>query len=402
MRRFPLLLAVLFGFFLMGADGCSSDPNVEGAKLDLRNKDYDRALENLAIALEKNPENAEAHELRGQVLQDKAFATTDPDEHTELIEMMVEAYNRAAAIDPTLEGEITNRLRLAYHSEFNRGIQSFNKGNTNDDKDEFGYAAAYFGNASTIQPDSAGAYVNQAFALIRAGNSTAAIAPLEMAIEKGENEPDTYIFLASLYDTDNAGKAVATLEAARDMYPDNADVQAQLLNAYQMAGQMDRAVEVYKAAVESEPDNKLYQYNYGSILLQLDDWDGAIMHLSAATELDPTYANAHYNLGAAYTNKAFELSNKINELDDDLRARRSDLSREEIDKIEAEIDALTEQRRSLFGEAITPLEQARQLTEANEGDVQEICRALFQAYAQTGDTEKAQSFVDCAGLGDSN
>ena len=81
MKRFPLLLALLFGgFLLIAADGCSSDPNVEGAKLDLKNKDYDRAMENIGKALESNPENAEALELKGQILQEQAFAVQDVDQ----------------------------------------------------------------------------------------------------------------------------------------------------------------------------------------------------------------------------------------------------------------------------------------------------------------------------------
>ncbi|NBW94064.1 MAG: hypothetical protein EBR20_06845, partial [Bacteroidetes bacterium] len=76
MNRFPLFLSLIFAAFLIaGADGCSSDPNVEGAKLDLRNQDYDRALGNLETALENNPQNAEAYELKGRVLSEKAFAT---------------------------------------------------------------------------------------------------------------------------------------------------------------------------------------------------------------------------------------------------------------------------------------------------------------------------------------
>ena len=80
MKRFPIILSLLVGALLMGgADGCSSDPNVEGAKLDLRNQDYDRALRNLETALENNPQNAEAYELKGRVLSEKAFSTSEQD-----------------------------------------------------------------------------------------------------------------------------------------------------------------------------------------------------------------------------------------------------------------------------------------------------------------------------------
>ena len=98
MNRFPIYITFLTAFFLLvAADGCSSDPNVEGAKLDLRNKQYDKALENLAIALTTNPDNAQALELKGRVLSEKAFETPDVDEHTALIKEMLETYRRVPA-----------------------------------------------------------------------------------------------------------------------------------------------------------------------------------------------------------------------------------------------------------------------------------------------------------------
>ena len=75
LHRTTLIAIVLFvgGMLTMGA-GCSSDPNVEGAKLDLRNKDYDRAIVNLDKAIETNPGNHEAYFLKGQVYQEMSAA----------------------------------------------------------------------------------------------------------------------------------------------------------------------------------------------------------------------------------------------------------------------------------------------------------------------------------------
>ena len=108
----------------MGADGCSSDPNVEGAKLDLRNKDYDRAIRNLDTALETNPDNAEALELKGRVLMEKAFEVTDPSEHMSLVRDMISAYNRAAVVDPTLAETVQRNKSIAYVRELQRGSDS--------------------------------------------------------------------------------------------------------------------------------------------------------------------------------------------------------------------------------------------------------------------------------------
>ena len=402
MKRLPLLLALLFGgFLLIAADGCSSDPNVEGAKLDLKNKDYDRALENITKALETNPENADAHELKGQILQEQAFAVQDTDQHTAMLSEMMDAYHRSVELDPARSANVENQLKLAYFNEFQRGIQTFNRGQqaSGSERGEvFSDAAVYFGNAAMIFPDSTGAYVNQAFAYFSGGMSEQAIEPFEKAVEGGDTSEDTFVYLADLYrSTEQADKGIVLLEKARTIYPENESLQAQLMNFYVMAEREDEAIKVYQDAVNSDPNNKLYRYNFGSLLLTTEDYDGAIEQLSAAVELDSEYANAQYNLGAAYVNKAVMVNDEVNEVDDELREKKADLSEEQVKEMEMKLEALIEQRRNLFASAVAPLEKAKMLTEAEGNDLKGICQALFQSYAQTGQTEKAESVSECAG-----
>lgn len=392
MKRYSILIAVLVGFVLMGADGCSSDPNVEGAKLDLRNKDFDRALQNVNTALENNPENAEAHALKGDILLQSAFEVQDPDEHTEQINDMVEAYQTAIS----LGHQMGNQLEVAYAQEFQRGVQAFNRGAENNDAYSESYQ--YFMNAATIQPDSTGPYVNGGYALMNAGRVEDAAVPFEKAVEMGDTDIQTFVYLASIYQTrgDNE-EAVSVLERAEQIDPSDTDVQAQLLNAYQLAGMMDRAMSKYEQKIAEDPNNKLYQYNYGSLLLGDGEYDKAISHLSKAVELDPGYTNAHYNLGAAYQNKAVDYADQINELDDKLRADRANMSSAEIKAAEDKITELISMKEENFAAAVTPLENAKEQTEMEGGDASPICVALYAAYVQTSQLEKAQAIASCAG-----
>lgn len=400
MKRYASLFSFLMlAVVLMGADGCASDPNVEGAKLDLRNKDYDRALENLTTALEKNPDNASALDLKGQVLLEQVGNINDLDEHTAKVNEMLESFHRAMELDPSLSETIEQRLSLAYFNEFTKGIQAFNRGNQNDAPEEFGTAVSYFDIAATIRPDSAGTYVNKAFALIRADRAADAMEPLQVAIDKGENTADNFELLASLYlQNGRESEAVSLLESASQTYPDNNNLQAQLLNAYQLTGQMDRAMQAYQDAVDNNPEDKLYRYNFGSILLESKRYDEAIEHLQKATEIDPEYANAFYNWGAAYQNQAFDLTDEINAEDDALRANRDDLNDDEIKTREDKIQGLLDSRKALYEQSIPPLERARELTESQGEDSTPICNALFQAYAQMGDEAKYKEAAECAGI----
>ncbi len=396
--RTAVLLACILGAFLWMAPGCSSDPNVEGAKLDLRNQDYDRALENIAEALERDPANAEAHELKGQVLQAQSAEVSDPDEYVGMVHDMITAYDAALAADPGLESSVSRSMTMAYADVFRKGIQAFNRGGEN--ADEFGEAAQYFGLASEIMPDSSGPYVNQAFAFLNAGMEEDAVAPLEMAIEKGDTQKNTLLFLGDIYSRNgDQDKALEVFGQAAALYPEDADIQSQLLNLYVQTGQAEQAMAEYEAAVEQDPNNETLLYNYGSLLLEAEKFDDAIHYLGRAAEAGPDYANAHFNLGAAYINKAVVLNDQISAMDDALREERADLEADEIDAREAEMDVLAEERRGLFEEALVPLTHAREIIDANGEDSTAICQALYTAYVQTNQMDMVESVAECAGYG---
>jgi len=380
------------GMLFIGADGCSSDPNVEGAKLDMNNKDYDQALVNLEKALEKNPDNAAALAMKSQALQEKAFMTMDTGEHTTLFRESVDAMNKAGEL-----GEDVKTARVnAYYREFERGVQAFNKGT--DDEIKFEDAVTYFDNTSFVMPDSTDPYIYKGYAYLRQSDNAKAIEALQMGIKHGVVEVDPYVYLGQLLlGADRAAEAVTLLEEASGKWPDDADVSANLLNAYQTAGMIDRAKAKYVEGLERDPENTTYLYNLGSLLLSEEDYDGAVMQLEKATSLDPDYANAWYNLGAAYQNKAVAINEEISALDDKMRGNPN-LSSEERRNYETQIDELAAQRKATFEMAITPLENAKRLTEGEGGDASGICVALYTAYVQTDQIDKAQGVSKCAGF----
>lgn len=396
MRRSSIFVVLLVVGTAWIGTGCASDPNIEGARLDLRNQDYDRALENVDEALARNPDNAEAYDLRGQILQEQAAEVTDPEQHVAIVEDMLEAYERALELDPGMAEDIDQRLRLAYYNEFRSGIQAFNR--ASDEPDEFNTAATYFDLASRIQPDSASAYVNRAFALLNAGREEEAVEPLEEAIERGDEQKNTFLFLGDIYTRrDEMQRALEIFQQASELFPEDSDIQAQLLNAYVQTGQLDEAMSEYEAAVAANPDDALLRYNLGSLLLEVERYEEAIEHLQRAVEIDPQYANAQYNLGAAYVNMAVEINEEVGEMDDALREERDQLSAEEIEERESELVERAQDRRQMFAQAVGPLETAKTLMENSGDDPSGVCQALFSAYVQTDQQEKAEAIAACAG-----
>ena len=398
MNRIITSLCVFFIALLTINAGCGGDPNVEGAKLALTldDVDYDEYLGKLDESIATNPDNAEAYEVKGKLLQKKMGPVNDPAERADLIGMMVESFHKALEIQPEYPA-VVQQLQQSYVTEFQKGIQAFNR--AKEDQTAYNDAAAYFGNTSMIMPDSAGPYVNQAYALINAGRESEAMTPFEMALDKGDVEPETYLLLANLYQSnERVGDAVALLEKSRDMFPERDDLQTQLLNAYIASGQMDRAKEVYAEAVEREPDNKLFHYNYGTLLLEAEDYDGAIKHFQAAVDLDPEYSVAFYNLGATFVNKAVTINDQIQVLDDELRSERDNMSDSDVEAKESELNTMVESRTEQFQMAIDPLEKARALQQAAGEDAAVTCSALFTAYVQVGEDTKAEEAASCAGI----
>lgn len=397
LKRAKLLLILLTGGVMLMVAGCSSDPNVEGAKLDLRNQNYDQALNNIETALENNPQNAEAWSVKGDIHQQQIQALSgDPERRTEVIQEMVEAYNSALEHGAS-EGTTTQKLKQAWVREMQAGGNAYDQGAENPEAYE--RAVNHFTNATQILPDSVSAYVNVAYAYLASGEQDQAIEPFEEAIERGATDAQIFTFLGRLYRRqDENQEAVAILEDGRELHPENEDILNQLLNAYVATDQIEKARDSFQAAVQKNPENEIYRYNYGSLLLQSQEYDAAIEQLEKAISIDPNYASALYNLGAAYQNKGVNINDEISNLDDQLRQDQANLSDAEIEERQQEIDQLVEDRRLLFEEAIPHLVKARKLMEQNGDDPSEVCRALFQAYAQTNQSDKAKEAANCAGI----
>jgi tetratricopeptide (TPR) repeat protein len=172
-----------------------------------------------------------------------------------------------------------------------------------------------------------------------------------------------------------------------------AELQNYRLNALNQIGDTERAMSAYQQQIEKNPNDATYRYNYGSLLLNADRYDDAAEQLQKAVELDPNDPKKHYNLGAAYLNKGVALQDSLVSLRDSVLAKDRNPTEEERQQIKA----LDDQRLEYFNNAIPPLEQAREMSGADGRYRQSACSALFQAYVQTEQMEKAQGVKECAG-----
>ena len=187
-----------------------------------------------------------------------------------------------------------------------------------------------------------------------------------------------------------------------------AELEGRLLNAYNQAGQTEKAMAEYEEQIEKNPNNATYRYNYGSMLLQADRYDEAIEQLQTAVELAPDNVKAHYNLGAAYSNKARQVQNQLTEVEDSLRAiseeamaenrEPTDEERRRVNELDQEKKDLRGQKQALFEKSIPPLKEAHKMSGADGSFRKDACTALVTAYVQTEQLSEAKKYEDCAGL----
>lgn len=382
--KFSTLLSfvlVVIGYLTMGA-GCSSDPNVEGGKLNLNNKEYDKALTNFEKALATNPQNAEAWKFKAQALLELAKTSNDPAARATRYASMAEAVGKAKSLNPAFAKEVGNYALAAWANEMNDGVASFNSSQAGmTDK-----ASGHFKNATVILPDSTYGFELLGRSYYKGEKYGDAAPAFEESIKRGKAKEDTYLLLSNIYlylIKDRAADALRVLEAGAQRYPNNETMRDMLTDAYRKSGQADRAIENYKAQLAASPNNFDVLLRYGNLLLQLEKWDDAIPVLERAYGVKKDDENAVYNLGIAYFNKAAAINKKMNET--------SDLK---------EADRLKVDRDGFFRKAMPLLEQTRQLYTAAKKDTKQICQSLFSIYAQIKGAKDAATVEasKCAGF----
>ena len=388
--------------------GCATNPNIAGARLDLRNKDYSRALTNINEALGSKPNNSEALLLKGDILSEMLADVSDESDRTGFVGELTGAYAQAVALDPKNMTHVNAQLAILYNSEFIMGMETFRDAGLLAGKERaqrFTSAARHFRNASMMIPDSVNALINEAHAYYNGGKAQDAVDAYESVIALGHTDRELFIYLARTYELmalelgdpatqpDHYNQMIRVLETARELYSQDEEVRTLLLNAYAMSEMTSEALPFFEEIYPLEQDNQVFLYNYGTLLLRQQDYEGAIKNLSQAVSLDSSYVNALFNLGAAYVNHGVSVDKEFQEIADSLQDR---LTPQVVSRLQDQQAALAKSKAELFGHAITNLESAKSLLENDLEDTRSVCHALYIAYAQTNQRSRAEEVRICA------
>lgn len=139
----------------------------------------------------------------------------------------------------------------------------------------------------------------------RAGRPDLALAPLEQAVRLEAGSPlinrrrgEASRALARVYfDLGREDEAIAELERAWELQPDNGPLGARLGFACMKAKRFERAEQVLRRAVALEPDVSGPMENLALVLARREAFDEALPYLERAAVLEPDRAELQYNLG---------------------------------------------------------------------------------------------------------
>ena len=315
MKKVFIYLGILSMVLGITAFECGS-AELEGAKLYIKQKQYDKAKEILLKDVAKNPASDEGWCMLGKLYSEEGD-----------IPKMLEAFDKSLAVSKKFEADIKEFKKYSWANSFNKGVSYFNSAAKTTKQDSitlfFEKAVEQFKYSTLCEPDSTIGYENIAAAYLNMGKKEEAVPVLEKLTKIGK---PAYSFsrLGALYITKGAdlmddfrksknkadsvkafewyNKAISVLEIGRAKFPTDADILLQLGNAYYSADKIDVAESSFKELVEKNPANKELKYAYGVVLLKGNKYTEAASQLEQVVKADDNNVDACYNLAATYIN----------------------------------------------------------------------------------------------------
>lgn len=216
-----------------------------------------------------------------------------------------------------------------------------------------------------------------AFSAQNAGKADEAMALYDRLIKLDYKDEQVYQQLAALYlakgDDATAAKVIADGKAK---FPNSNAFLISEINTLLKAGKQQDAIAKMEEAARLYPDNASLYFALGSTYEGLTGegmQQKAESYYAKALEIKPDYFDALYNLGALFYNEAAEKIKQANELD---------LSKQK------EYDKLSAAAKELFNKALPYFDKAL----AIDGNDLNTLIALKEIHANLGDTKKSNEY----------
>lgn len=353
------ILAIILLSFMVIFTACQTK-EVTSAKVYIQQDNWDKAIEQLEMAVDMYPSDAEAHYLLGEGMAQKQNWTR-----------MNEMFDKSLKLSPLFEAQIKNTREKNWVNNFNAGVGKLNKNDVQGAIDNFT-------TATLIEPMRVDAYKTLGIAYTRMDNLEKAKENFRKVLELEPDNRDAVNGLANIHFQLKEYEQVVELERrAVELNPDDRDAIANLALAYDFLGNRDMAKETYTKALDKNPGDKDLLFNLARLHFLGNEYDEAIQLFNQVLVASPEDFDANLQVGNAYLSMA-----------DDFRKKLVEKEEKGQESSQAERDQLM----NFYKQAIPYLEKAVSIGEAStELKLNSaVYNNLGVAYINIGDREKGE------------
>jgi tetratricopeptide (TPR) repeat protein len=256
---------------------CGGDPNIESAKLNLRQGNYEQVKAAAEASLVTNPENPFGHYYVG-VAESEIGRKAAVDRRAPHYRSARESFDRAE--DLFIQQEKTGNERdfipiqiiQIWADEYNSAVNLIIPDEGEPTPQGLQRSIHHLENAFAMEPDSLQTLDIMAEVYYMTGDIANAVASMEKALDLTGDNQDAFRYLRLNFFHMEAGNRDAALEIitrARQMFTDDIEVAQELANIYLQMGDLDNALVVVRELIERNPENAQYRMVFGTQIYQI-------------------------------------------------------------------------------------------------------------------------------------
>jgi tetratricopeptide (TPR) repeat protein len=333
---------------------------VTSAKVYIQQDNWEKAIEQLEIAVTLYPGDAEAHYLLGEGLSQQADWQRMNDE-----------FDKSLKIGPVWEAQINSTREKSWVNQFNAGVGKLNKSDLEG-------AIENFETSALIDPDRVESYKTLGISYTRVDELEKAIASFKKVLELEPDNKDAISGLAGIYfQQKEYQKVVDLMLKSLEVDENDNDAIANLALAYDFLGDREKARETYETALEKNPGDKDLLFNLARLHFLGNEYDEAVKLFNKVLESSPDDFDANVQVGTAYLSMADEFRKSLVE-NEDKGAETTEAQRKQL--------------IGFYKDAIPFLEKAIKVGEASETITVSpgLYNNLGVAYINVGDRENGE------------
>ncbi len=310
---FSLIIFFSAAIFLLSCG--AKNPGLTSAKiyLGLTPPDYEKAIQQLQIALKQEPENAEAHFLLGKIYAQK-----------KMYKDMLREFQQAETgkLKPKQLEELHQIRKQKWTEVLNSAIRLGKKRKQIDQYKlelltDFSKYPEYKDTLNNFSADLEGAdrftwndyqmfsQVKPALEELGRALEAEAIERYQIAILMDSVRYEPFLNLAAEYvRRDELKTALEYYRKAYQLKPDNSNVMNDYAVTLLSAKKFQQALSLYERILEKDPTNVNALVNVAMIYARKGEAEKALSTYSVIISIDPEYEDAYYNRGLLFLTKA--------------------------------------------------------------------------------------------------